>query len=60
MGIDEPCPDCNAQPGEPCTYACSSHWTDHDSAYPVIEDSFIGKRAQPAVVSEDDNIGVAV
>lgn len=24
---DEPCPDCRAEVGEPCTWACSSRWT---------------------------------
>ena len=24
---DEACPDCKAEVGEPCTWACSSRWT---------------------------------
>ena len=25
--LDHPCPDCLAQPGEPCHPDCSSNWT---------------------------------
>lgn len=25
--MDEACPDCRAEVGEPCTWACSSRWT---------------------------------
>lgn len=25
--LDDPCPDCDAQPREECHWACSSHWS---------------------------------
>lgn len=27
-GMGETCPDCGADPGEPCHWDCSSNWTD--------------------------------
>lgn len=25
-GLESECPDCGAQPGQPCSYGCSSNW----------------------------------
>ena len=33
--LSQHCPDCHAQPGEPCHYACQSNWTEDRDSNPA-------------------------